>query len=69
VLIIEGGASSNAALLPYCSLGFKDALSDHVVAEFVDGNNEIIVVSCKQVEVNSEVEVAHVHHVLKILDI
>jgi len=48
---------------------FKDALSYHVVAEFVNGNDKIIVISYKEVEVHSEVEVAHSHHVLKVLNV
>jgi len=48
---------------------FKDALSDHVVAKLVNGNNEIVVISYEEVEVHSEVEVTHPHHVHKVLNI
>jgi len=65
MLIIESIEGIRA--VPSSSLGFKDTLSDHVVAEFVNSNNQIIVVSCQQIEVHSEIKVAHVHHVLKVL--
>lgn len=49
------------------SVSFEDAIADHVIAELVDCNHEVIVVSHEQLQVDFEVEIAHVHHVLKVL--
>jgi len=48
--------------------GFEDALGDEVVAEFVDGDDQVISVSGEEVVVDHEVQVAHVHHVLHVLN-
>jgi len=44
------------------SVSFKHGVRDEVVAELVDGNDKVIVVSLEKVVVDSVVEVSHVHH-------
>jgi hypothetical protein len=48
------------------SLEFEHGVSDDVVAELVDGDDQVIVVSGQQVVVDSVVEITHVHHVLQV---
>jgi len=49
------------------SLAFEDGVSDEVVAETVDGEGQVVLVSEEQVVVDSIVEVAHFHHKGEIL--
>jgi hypothetical protein len=53
-------------LLSILSLELKHGVWDNVVAELVDGNDQVIVVSGQQVVVDLVVKIAHVHHVLQV---
>lgn len=46
----------------------EHAVSNHAIAEEVESDGQVVVVSLKEVNVNGEVGVAHVKHVLKVLN-
>jgi hypothetical protein len=49
------------------SSGHEDGVSDNVVAELVDGYNQVVAVSGQHSVVDLEVKITHVHHVLQVL--
>ena len=42
----------------------EDAVTDHIVAEKVKSNSEVIIVSLQELVVNCEIGVSHVKHIL-----